>query len=539
MSLGPGAWMASAWLQTTASQLAPGPHRARICAALRGSAVLLRRFTDYSGISSTHGACACVFAHAGHARLSGAPGPPGAPETFWMAFHMHIAHHVLPIPCRARSQLAFGPVSPCRSVTRRGPRSATPLSPVSGHARCITYQARVTTSQASPSACIHPQTCVTLAGQIGYVLAPMVAMGEMLGRDQPVILHLLDIERAANPLKGLEMELIDAAFPLLRVRLGNGHHIDNGSMHWRWRWRGGLIDAPCCTQTAPPPPLSFTPSHTPTPLPPTQGVVTTFSLEEACKDVDIAVLVGGFPRGPGMERKDLMAKNAPIFGPQGKALNDFAKPDVRVLVVANPANTNAWIVAQVRGYAVYTSHRKSHTTATDHTAAQPLPTATHHSHPLPPQNAPRIPPSHITALTRLDHNRAVGQVALRAKVPVSDVRNVIIWGNHSSTQYPDVNHASVRGKPAREVLRDDAYLDGPFVSEIQQRGKAVINLRGASSALSAAHSACDHVRDWVLGTPSGAFVSMAVMSKGEYGVPAGIVYSFPVKCKVWNERGCV
>merc|ERR1719383_1447798 len=136
-----------------------------------------------------------------------------------------------------------------------------------------------------------------------------------------------------------------------------------------------------------------------------------------------------------------------------------------------------------------------------------------------------------TALTRLDHNRAVGQVALRAKVPVSDVRNVIIWGNHSSTQYPDVNHASVRGKPAREVLRDDAYLDGPFVSEIQQRGKAVINPRGASSALSAAHSACDHVRDWVLGTPSGAFVSMAVMSKGEYGVPAGIVYSFPVKCK--------
>jgi len=262
----------------------------------------------------------------------------------------------------------------------------------------------------------------------------MVAAGECLGQDQPVILHLLDLERAANPLEGLKCELIDSAFPLLR------------------------------------------------------GVVTTFDLNTAAKDVDYAILVGGFPRGPGMERKDLMAKNAPIFGPQGKALNDHAAPDVKVLVVANPANTNAWLVSQA---------------------------------------APRIPKENITAMTRLDHNRAVGQIAVRAGCGPKDVKNVIIWGNHSSTQYPDVRFATVKGKSAREAVGDDAYLDGPFVPEVQQRGKHVINLRGASSALSAAHSACDHVRDWARGTKGGSWVSMAVPSDGSYGIPKGIIYSFP------------
>ncbi|CAG9463883.1 unnamed protein product [Pedinophyceae sp. YPF-701] len=267
----------------------------------------------------------------------------------------------------------------------------------------------------------------------------MVAAGEMLGPDQPVILHLLDIEPAKQRLDGLAMELVDAAFPLLK------------------------------------------------------GVVATTSLEEACKDVDIAVLVGGFPRGPGMERKDLMAKNAPIFGPQGAALEKFASKDVRVLVVANPANTNAWLVSK---------------------------------------GGPGIPKENITALTRLDHNRTIGQISEMTSVPNSEVKNVIIWGNHSATQYPDVNHGTVAGKPIREKVGNDEYLNGEFIKLIQQRGKAVINMRGASSALSAAHSACDHVRSWMLGTPGGEWTSMAVLSDGNsYGIPNGIVYSFPVKCK--------
>jgi len=265
----------------------------------------------------------------------------------------------------------------------------------------------------------------------------------MLGPDQPVVLHLLDLERAAKPLSGVAMELVDAHFPLLR------------------------------------------------------GVVATSDLNEACKDVDYAVLVGGFPRGPGMERADLMAKNAPIFGPQGRALAAHASADVKVLVVANPANTNAWIVSQAVT-----------------------------------EDGKRVKAENVTAMTRLDHNRASGQVALRAGCAPGDVKGVVVWGNHSSTQYPDVNHCTVGGKPAREACGAGAseWFDGAFVPLIQQRGKAVIEARGASSALSAARSACDHVLSWARGTGEGGPVSMAVPSDGSYGIPEGIVYSFPCVC---------
>lgn len=275
------------------------------------------------------------------------------------------------------------------------------------------------------------------AGQIGYALCPMVARGAMLGADQPVILHLLDIEPAAQALEGVKMELLDAAFPLL------------------------------C------------------------GVVATTNADEACKGVDVAVMVGGFPRKAGMERKDVMAKNVTIYKHQATALEKHASKDVKVLVVANPANTNALILKEF---------------------------------------APSIPAENITCLTRLDHNRALAQVAERCKVHVNEVKNIIIWGNHSSTQYPDVNHGTVAGKPIREAVKDDAWLDGEFITTVQQRGAAIIKARGLSSALSAASSACDHVRDWVLGTPEGKWVSMGVLGDGSYGQPAGLVYSYPVTC---------
>jgi malate dehydrogenase len=261
----------------------------------------------------------------------------------------------------------------------------------------------------------------------------------MLGLDQPVILHLLDIPPAAEALQGVKMELIDAAFPLL------------------------------------------------------QDVVATTDVEEACKDVDIAVMLGGFPRKAGMERKDVMSKNVSIYAAQAAALEKNASKDVKVLVVANPANTNALMLKE---------------------------------------HAPSIPAENITALTRLDHNRALAQVAQRAGVHVTDVKNVIIWGNHSSTQYPDVNHGTVQGKPIREVLADSAdWLNTDFITTVQQRGAAIIKARGLSSAMSAASSACDHVRDWVCGTAEGSWVSMGVYSDGSYGQPAGLIYSFPVTCK--------
>lgn len=279
------------------------------------------------------------------------------------------------------------------------------------------------------------------AGQIGYALVPIVSRGIMLGPDQPVILHLLDIPIAAEALEGVRMELVDAAFPLLK------------------------------------------------------GVVATTDVAEACKGVNIAVMVGGFPRKEGMERKDVMSKNVSIYKSQASALEQNAAKDVKVVVVANPANTNALILKEF---------------------------------------APSIPAKNITCLTRLDHNRALGQIGERLGVPVSSVKNAIIWGNHSSTQYPDVNHAIVESaegeRSVRSLVKDDAWLDGEFVKTVQQRGAAIIKARKLSSALSAASSACDHIRDWVLGTPQGVFVSMGIYSDGSYGVPAGLMYSYPVTC---------
>ncbi|XP_044487444.1 malate dehydrogenase [Mangifera indica] len=280
------------------------------------------------------------------------------------------------------------------------------------------------------------------AGQIGYAIVPMIARGVMLGTDQPVILHMLDIPPAAEALNGVKMELIDAAFPLLK------------------------------------------------------GVVATTDVVEACTGVNIAIMVGGFPRKEGMERKDVMSKNVSIYKAQASALEKHAAANCKVLVVANPANTNALILKEF---------------------------------------APSIPEKNITCLTRLDHNRALGQISERLNVQVSDVKNVIIWGNHSSTQYPDVNHATVKTpsgeKPVRGLVKDDTWLNGEFITTVQQRGAAIIKARKLSSALSAASSACDHIRDWVLGTPKGTWVSMGVYSDGLYNVPAGLIYSFPVTCQ--------
>ncbi|CAI7784858.1 unnamed protein product [Closterium sp. NIES-53] len=280
------------------------------------------------------------------------------------------------------------------------------------------------------------------AGQIGYALVPMIARGILLGPDQPVILHLLDIPIAETALNGVRMELIDAAFPLIH------------------------------------------------------GVVATSNVEEACKGVQVAIMVGGFPRKAGMERKDVMSKNVSIYRDQASALEKFADKDCKVVVVANPANTNALILKEF---------------------------------------APKFPAKNITCLTRLDHNRALGQISERLGVPVANVKNTIIWGNHSSTQYPDVNHAVVvtpeGEKAVRELVKDDAWLDGDFIKTVQQRGAAIIAARKFSSALSAASSACDHIRNWVKGTPEGSWVSMGVISDGSYGVPKDIIYSFPVTCK--------
>ncbi|KAG5240674.1 hypothetical protein OIU76_014155 [Salix suchowensis] len=280
------------------------------------------------------------------------------------------------------------------------------------------------------------------AGQIGYALVPMIARGVMLGPDQPVILHMLDIPPAAEALNGVKMELVDAAFPLLK------------------------------------------------------GVVATTDAVEACTGVNVAVMVGGFPRKEGMERKDVMSINVSIYKSQASALEKHAAANCKVLVVANPANTNALILKEF---------------------------------------APSIPEKNITCLTRLDHNRALGQISERLSIQVSDIKNVIIWGNHSSSQYPDVNHATVKTpageKPVRELVKDDTWLNAEFIKTVQQRGAAIIKARKLSSALSAASSACDHIRDWVLGTPEGTWVSMGVYSDGSYNVPAGLIYSFPVTCQ--------
>jgi malate dehydrogenase len=275
------------------------------------------------------------------------------------------------------------------------------------------------------------------AGQIGYSLLFRIASGAMLGPDQPVILQLLEITPALDALKGVSMELEDCAFPLLA------------------------------------------------------GVVQTDDPNEAFGDVNYALLVGSRPRSKGMERKDLLEANGAIFTVQGKALSDNAAADPRILVVGNPANTNALIAMN---------------------------------------NAPEIPNGRFTAMTRLDHNRAVAQLAAKTGVTVNDVTRMTIWGNHSATQYPDLFHAEVNGGNAAELIDDAAWLDEVFLPTVQQRGAAVIEARGLSSAASAANAAIDHVRTWVSGTAEGDWVSMALPSDGSYGVLEGLMSSFPVTC---------
>lgn len=280
-------------------------------------------------------------------------------------------------------------------------------------------------------------TVTGAAGQIGYALLFRIAAGNMLGNDQPVILQLLDITPALNSLNGVKMELDDCAFPLLA------------------------------------------------------DVICTDDPKVAFKDADYALLVGARPRGPGMERKDLLEANAAIFSVQGKAIAAVANKNIKVLVVGNPANTNA-LIAQ--------------------------------------RNAIGIDPNNFTAMTRLDHNRAMSQLAQKTGTTVNDVTNMTIWGNHSSTQYPDLFHAKVKGKAAIELV-DQAWYKETYIPAVQQRGAAIIAARGASSAASAANAAIDHVRTWALGTNGDDWVSMGVYSDGSYGIEKGLIYSFPVRTK--------
>jgi malate dehydrogenase len=275
------------------------------------------------------------------------------------------------------------------------------------------------------------------AGQIGYSLLFRIASGQMLGEDQPVTLQLLEITPALDALKGVAMELEDCAFPLL------------------------------------------------------DGIVQTDDPNVAFADATHALLVGSRPRSKGMERKDLLEANGAIFTVQGKALSDNAAPDVRVLVVGNPANTNALIAMN---------------------------------------NAPDIPNGRFTAMTRLDHNRAIAQIAAKLDVPTTDVAKMTIWGNHSATQYPDLFHTLVGGKNAAGIVDDQEWVENTFIPTVQQRGAAIIEARGLSSAASAANAAVDHMHDWCLGSSKGDWVSMAVPSDGSYGVPEGLMSSFPVTC---------
>ena len=272
------------------------------------------------------------------------------------------------------------------------------------------------------------------AGQIGYALLFRIASGAMLGQDQPVSLQLLEIPAGMKALEGVVMELQDGAFPMLH------------------------------------------------------DVVATDDPNVAFAGAEVAMLVGSRPRGPGMERKDLLEANGAIFTVQGRALNEHASRDVKVLVVGNPANTNCLIALR---------------------------------------SAPDLDPTQFSAMTRLDHNRAISQLASKTGARTAEVRQMIVWGNHSATQVPDLSHATVAGKPASELV-DQAWVDDVFIPTVQQRGAAVIAARGASSAASAAAAAIDHMRDWVLGTPDDDWVSMAIPSTGAYGVGEGIVYSYPV-----------
>ena len=280
-------------------------------------------------------------------------------------------------------------------------------------------------------------TITGAAGQIGYQLAFRIASGQMLGTDQPVILQLLEIPPALPALQGVVMELDDCAFSTLA------------------------------------------------------GVVATDDPNIAFKDSDFALLVGARPRGPGMERKDLLEANAQIFSVQGKAINDHASRDIHVLIVGNPANTNALIASS---------------------------------------NAPDISPRNFTAMTRLDHNRASAQLAQKTGKHVSTVSRLTIWGNHSATQYPDIYHATVDGTDATSLVDQD-WLANEFIPVVQQRGAVIIKARGASSAASAASAAIDHMHDWALGTDGNGWVSMAIPADGSYGIEPGIVYSYPVRCR--------
>ena len=277
-------------------------------------------------------------------------------------------------------------------------------------------------------------TITGAAGQLGYALLFRVASGAMLGPDQPMILKLLEIPPAMNALNGVIMEIDDCAFPLVR------------------------------------------------------GIVPTDDPDTAFEGADYALLVGSRPRGPGMERSELMEANAAIFSVQGKALNDHASRGVKVLVVGNPANTNC-LIAQ--------------------------------------RNAPDLDPRNFTSMMRLDHNRALAQLAAKTGAAVSDIEGLAVWGNHSPTMYPDLHHATVAGKPALDLVDMD-WLDNDFIPTVQKRGAAIIDARGASSAASAANAAVDHVRDWM--SDSGGVVSMGVLSDGSYGIAEGIFFSFPIRC---------
>jgi malate dehydrogenase len=276
------------------------------------------------------------------------------------------------------------------------------------------------------------------AGQIGYALLFRIASGEMLGKDQPVILQMLELpmEKPQKALAGVMMELEDCAFPLLAGMVGSGDP------------------------------------------------------KAAFKDADYALLVGARPRGPGMERKDLLAENAKIFTEQGKALNEVASRNVRTIVVGNPANTNAYIAMK---------------------------------------SAPDLPKRNFTSMMRLDHNRAVSQLAARIGRTVSEIEKMVVWGNHSPTMYPDIRFATAGGSSARALVNDDAWYKGTYIPTVGKRGAAIIEARGASSAASAANAAIDHMRDWVLGT-GGRWVTMGIPSDGSYGIPEEIMYGFPVTC---------
>lgn len=278
------------------------------------------------------------------------------------------------------------------------------------------------------------------AGQIAYSLLFRIASGEMLGQDQPIILQLLEIAPALKALEGVAMEINDCAYPLL------------------------------------------------------QDIVQTDDVDAAFRDVSYALLVGAKPRGPGMERADLLTDNGKIFGPQGRALNEHANRDVKVIVIGNPANTNA-LIAQ--------------------------------------RNAPDLDPRQFTAMMRLDHNRAVAQLAEKTGTRVSDVKNVAVWGNHSPTQYPDINHATVAGKPAINQV-DQTWYREQYIPRVAKRGAEIIQARGSSSAASAGFAGLQHMRDWALGSADGDWVSMGIPSDGSYGISEGLIYGFPVTCKAGN-----